>query len=651
MRSLLWGPIVPNVYRFNCLDDFLAGAAWEGQIEFRAIIADLVERCGDGNPLDDLRRTALHHWSGDAIAPTISHEQLSSHQATLLQQFAVHYAAQDDVASAAGYASSAALAFFNSNHVDHALSLLGSIQEITPFDPMHFRLRQDGLKRKANALHAEIERAEAVEYALNLARFLENPWKIKELTKESPLPEPKNSTESLIIFHIIQLYAMMRSFCSDEIAFMAKLASSSLSGVTLAKTCFAGAYHAMHGSVPDGKLHREMVGRYWEVIRSRHPRPIPLSDSRTPGCLRVGFIEVSGATLMANYYETTIGVSLAAISGNKNIETFFYLPRAQEIPVNLARDVDHAYIYPTDDDLNAATNQIASHDLDVLFMISGLIGHAPISLFSSHPARRLALWHHTHTSYGPDLFDAIIIDEITHTPYYTQYMYETPIITNGPTVLLAPPPNAPPVAPSPRRSAGHIAFGSFNRINKMTLHLLALWRKIILATPGSILHFANNQIYNENYYRQLKSMLLEVNFPEDRIIIHSSHEDYIHFLNIYGKVDISFDTYPFNGGVTTIESLWQGVPVVSRADDTPLARTSLQFLSRLGLADLVAFDDDSYVDIACKLARDGERLDTLRTRLRDMLLTSPLMNPSDFANRFEDALHRILMTPQRSRPS
>lgn len=118
-------------------------------------------------------------------------------------------------------------------------------------------------------------------------------------------------------------------------------------------------------------------------------------------------------------------------------------------------------------------------------------------------------------------------------------------------------------------------------------------------------------------------------------------------LGLYAHADIALDTFPFNGGMITFESLWQGVPVVSRYDDTPLSRTGLAFLSPIGLGDLVAASDDAYVDIAVALANDGARLDRLRASLREDLTTSSLMNPDGYAEAMIDAFHRVLALPAR----
>ena len=67
------------------------------------------------------------------------------------------------------------------------------------------------------------------------------------------------------------------------------------------------------------------------------------------------------------------------------------------------------------------------------------------------------------------------------------------------------------------------------------------------------------------------------------------------FLRTYDQIDIALDTFPYNGGTTTTEALWQGVPVLSFNGDRWAARTSRSLLLAAGLDDWVAADETDYI--------------------------------------------------------
>jgi protein O-GlcNAc transferase len=112
------------------------------------------------------------------------------------------------------------------------------------------------------------------------------------------------------------------------------------------------------------------------------------------------------------------------------------------------------------------------------------------------------------------------------------------------------------------------------------------------------------------------------------------------FLERYADIDVALDTFPYNGGTTTTEALWQGVPVMSFAGDRWAARISASILREAGLAEFVAPDLDGFVTQAVALARDPDipaRLDTLRSTMRERLRAAPVCDVSSFARNMEEA--------------
>jgi hypothetical protein len=109
------------------------------------------------------------------------------------------------------------------------------------------------------------------------------------------------------------------------------------------------------------------------------------------------------------------------------------------------------------------------------------------------------------------------------------------------------------------------------------------------------------------------------------------------FLELFQRIDIGLDPFPYNGGTTTCEALWMGVPVVSLAGRTAVSRLGLSVLTNAGLPELVAFSEEDYVRIAAQLAHDLPRLAELRATLRPRMQASPLMDAPRFARNMEAA--------------
>lgn len=113
------------------------------------------------------------------------------------------------------------------------------------------------------------------------------------------------------------------------------------------------------------------------------------------------------------------------------------------------------------------------------------------------------------------------------------------------------------------------------------------------------------------------------------------------FLKTYARIDVALDPFPFCGGLTTVETLWMGVPLVSLAADRFAGRQSLSYLSTIGHPELCAHSEDGYVAIAVGLGRDAEARRRLRRCLRVDMASSPLLDGERFARNLESAFEQM----------
>lgn len=113
------------------------------------------------------------------------------------------------------------------------------------------------------------------------------------------------------------------------------------------------------------------------------------------------------------------------------------------------------------------------------------------------------------------------------------------------------------------------------------------------------------------------------------------------YLGSYHEIDIALDSFPYNGGTTSCEALWMGVPVVSWRGSRHVARLGASILGQIGLAELLASSPQSYVETARALARDPDRLRSLRSTMRERMAASPLMDHQGFTRELEAAYRAV----------
>ena len=179
----------------------------------------------------------------------------------------------------------------------------------------------------------------------------------------------------------------------------------------------------------------------------------------------------------------------------------------------------------------------------------------------------------------------------------------------------------------------HITFGSLNNFCKVNEAVLKLWGRVLATVNGSRLIILSHA----GSHRQ---RVLEV-FEREGIEVHRiefveprPRQDY---LDLYHRLDIALDPFPYNGHTTSLDALWMGVPVVSLAGRSAVSRAGLSQLFHLGLPELVAFSEEEYVKIAGRLAGDRPRLLELRGTLRARMETSVVMDAPRFARGIETA--------------
>jgi predicted O-linked N-acetylglucosamine transferase (SPINDLY family) len=204
-------------------------------------------------------------------------------------------------------------------------------------------------------------------------------------------------------------------------------------------------------------------------------------------------------------------------------------------------------------------------------------------------------------------------------------------------VCYSPPPYAPDVGPLPALRNGHITFGCFNNLAKVTPSVIELWSAVLRHIPGSRLILKTHQFSDPATAERIRGDFAAQGIDPGRLDLRgpSPHRT---FMAEYGLVDIVLDPFPYSGGLTTCEALWMGVPTITLPGDTFASRHSMSHLSNAGLADWVADDPAAYQRMAVERAADWQGLAQLRSGLRAQVKASPLCDAPRFGRNLGDAL-------------
>jgi hypothetical protein len=198
----------------------------------------------------------------------------------------------------------------------------------------------------------------------------------------------------------------------------------------------------------------------------------------------------------------------------------------------------------------------------------------------------------------------------------------------------------PPVGPLPALTRDHVTFGYFGRTERLNEHVIIAWARILNALPQARL-VLNNLPFHEPAFRALfLARFAKHGIATDRLdLVYTEPQQ--RTWAAYGEIDIALDPFPHNAGTTTIEALWQGVPVVSLANQPSFGRFGASILHAVGLDDWVTNDPDQYVARAVAAASNLPALVRLREELRPRMERSPLRDAASLARSVEQA-YRIL---------
>ncbi len=379
-------------------------------------------------------------------------------------------------------------------------------------------------------------------------------------------------------------------------------------------------------------LHRSWAERYAAPLYPAAPAAIDDRDPDRP--LRVGLVSPSFNGKIVGQFLRGVLAHLRA----SDLQLFAYSATVDtdDVTEALRRSVDQwREIVKLDDE--TAARLIAADRIDILI---DLAGHAPgnrLLLFARKPAPLQITWLDYFDTTGLATIDYLITDPRTTPPGSPQRFSEKLLYLPETRLCWTPPEFAPPVSPGPLTQRGRITLGSFNRADKLNPELLGLWAEILARIPSATLLLKGVAYGMLEVRRHFTERFAALGVSSERIEWRgpSSHAE---LLAEYADLDIALDTFPYNGGATTCDALWMGVPVIALRAERMIARQSAAMLECIGRGDLVADSAEQYVERAVNLATDRARLASLRATLRDAMAGSALCDGPRFAKDVAAAL-------------
>jgi predicted O-linked N-acetylglucosamine transferase (SPINDLY family) len=375
-------------------------------------------------------------------------------------------------------------------------------------------------------------------------------------------------------------------------------------------------------------------GRFAAPLKPARTSFINEPDPERP--LRVGLI--GGSQLRAHTLTRTLLPIVAAHDASRfKLYAYSDLARDQEDQVSAAFKTHVTWQNTGGLSDEAFAERVKQDRIDVLIDPVALVPGTRF-LALARRAAPIQISFPPMTTCGGDTIDYVVADKFILPPEAERHFSER--ILRVPFAMCQVPHfPLPPTGSLPARAAGGtVAFGVTNKVIKCSDRALALWKSILDRVPRSRLLIKATEFRYAGATSAMARRLAAQGIGSERVEFGSWTDGWAEHMTVYNRIDVALDAMPFAGVTTTFDSLFMGVPVVTRVGSRILDRYSYSILMAAGLEDGIAFSDDDYVERAVALASDLDRLERWRSTLRQQVIASPACSGAIHARSLQYAI-------------
>lgn len=355
--------------------------------------------------------------------------------------------------------------------------------------------------------------------------------------------------------------------------------------------------------------------------------------------IKIGFVS-------ADFYSHAVTLQISKVLGHLSEQSNFdlYAYYNQEIDDDITKELKSYFkswkiIYNlSNSDL---FETIKLDNIDILIDLSGHSKGNRLEVFFNKPAPIQVTWAGYLASTGLKEVDYIIADKNSITQkeehQFTEKIYR---LSNTWTVL-KPVENIPLNKELPFFRNRFITFGSLNNILKINNNVIKIWSKILNNIDNSKLILVSRNFEEEEFKEYFFDLFISHGVKRSQLIF-KNHRERSDLLNIYNLIDIALDTFPYNGGTTSLEASWMCVPILTKKGNSFLSKCGESINISLGLDDLICNTDVDYINKATELCRNVDKLQSFKNYLIKNRNNSKIFDSKLFADELSVAFKNMI---------
>jgi protein O-GlcNAc transferase len=303
-----------------------------------------------------------------------------------------------------------------------------------------------------------------------------------------------------------------------------------------------------------------------------------------------------------------------------------------------ARAAASGWIEAAQLDDTALQRRIQAERIDLLIDLAGHTSSHRLGVFALRAAPVQATFLGYPHSTGLTSIDWLIGDPVV-APAEHAHLFSEGIAQLPGSVFCWCPVDSYPLPP-PRPADAPLVLGSFNNIMKLSPRTIALWAAVLRDLPDARLLVKAPSLGDGSVVERFRGLFAAEGIGAERLVFEGPSE-LGEMMQRYGAIDIALDPNPYNGGTTTLQALWMGVPVISLLGGNFVSRMGASFLTALGRPEWIATDEAHFRAIARQLAAQLPALRRGRTELRQQMAAAGLSDLDRYSRQFEQLLRRM----------
>ena len=356
-----------------------------------------------------------------------------------------------------------------------------------------------------------------------------------------------------------------------------------------------------------------------------------------PKKLRVGFVSADFGNHPGGYF--TLGLLRELRKKNFELVAYPTIERKDELSHHFKPLFSKWRLIKKKDDENVV-KQIINDGIHILIDLQGHSAKNRLPIFIYKPAPVQVTWLGQGSTGISEIDYFIGSNHITpkdEEKHYVEKVLRLPEISQ----CFTPPDFDLKIENLPAIKNNFITFGCVNKLAKVNDDVIALWSKILLSVPNSKLLLKNKLLNSKEIIDTTIQRFKKQNVKKEQLILEGESKTRKELLNIYNKIDIALDPFPFQGNTTSIEALWMGVPIITLKGNRYISHFGESINSNLNMSNWIAENYADYILKAKKFSSDINELSKIRTSLRQSCLQSPVFDSKRFSKHFDQMLWKI----------